>query len=215
MTLNIERCKKKFKGIYSELCKPIVVSPEPPKTSTILTSDTMEEVIEAWKQWHEEYLKTICVKTSEKLILLCDYYGLKKNDWFTLSLCMARDFVPGFNISEKKKVGRTKEWNMIELAIFNWKINKIHKEKSLNNSKYSFTSACKDYAKLIYKSDKTVINMYTASKSSELVKMFASIRKSSKVDSETLDSIIDEFMSNLEDEPTLKDPQMKKILQRL
>lgn len=188
--------RRKFKGSYSKLEKPIVL-PLPPSTLiTILhTEEDKKQINNEYEKWKSKCASSIAKESSEKLHLLFDWYGIdseKPDRWFSLAFRLAIDYIPGF--STAKPPGRHKEWDDLRLLKLYCDINKIRKEEnncSINRACYLLSRRKNEYSQ----SQRTLSNNYTDAKNSVFVEWFNTLSKNHGLPSDKIDSYLEEMNS--------------------
>lgn len=123
--------KKIYRG---SLARPIQV-PDLPRT--LLNQD----------QHRHELLKDAIHCAAEalpKLEMLCDHYGVARGDWFSLSMSLATQHVPGFRVEVESASGRPTEWDMKRLLRLWWDVQVLVREKSVSVYKACNTLATTD-----------------------------------------------------------------------
>ncbi len=103
--------KRKFKGKLAERVDPRRVG----------LLSTEEYAKKQFAKWTDE--------DREKLLLLCDEFGVKTNNFMfeNLALALAREYVPGFQ--EKRKTGTKTKWTQWRLGMLVVELERIREDR--------------------------------------------------------------------------------------
>ncbi len=106
-----------------------------------------EKYQERLRQLQDNSAKTVKIAYLRKIELLLDEYGIARDDperWLLLAFELARDFVPGFAIDNRKAAGRPPTWkNSLRLFYLWWDVQELRRK----NNRLSVASACAALAK--------------------------------------------------------------------
>jgi hypothetical protein len=168
-----------FKG---ELAKPIRI--QTPRKPTISLLEEDSENAEKMRLHQIAVRQTRTKATLErlsKLSLLLEHYGLKNEcnevKWLLLVMKLAEDYVPGFQIEERKTVGRKKSWTDHELFMLYFQVRARIEATKSNARTINITDVCKTLLRTEpWKNKgftvKVLQNKYTAASRLESVEVF-------------------------------------------
>ncbi len=199
--------KSKYKG---SLARPIKI--KPPKPISFLSTEEEREALEK-KQKADTYNSSFR-NASEAIIKfgeLFKHYKIDSNDpdrWFSLSLALAMEHVPGFRLEIEGKKGRKEEWDMVKLLILYKDVEYKRWELKLKNATYTDSAICEILIKKQWKdkvkSAKVLKNRYIEAKSSALVKFRASLIKKTSMPLSEIEMLFNTIVLKYNHKPSQK-----------
>lgn len=174
--------RKPHETFCKELLEPVVRKPRPlaPLYNPGAAYDKLyAKYVEATMQWAEA-LKQEDDIMERKLLLLLKHYNLPADDpksWRMLSLRLAKDYIPGFQIMTKANSGRPPIWDSDDLLDLYVAVENKKKEAKAAGRTTTIENICSHLIKeapwkFIEKcTEKTLYHRYAASKKDPLVKL--------------------------------------------
>lgn len=162
--------------------------PSPPTLMETMVNPKADEQYKArLEAWEVETTPEITDKTFSKMLLLLDHYDIARDDgerWFSLSMKLARDYVPGLQIKDKPPVDRgADKWTDLELVRLYCAFMVVKLEqpdvfdvdiaRALQNDKH--------WKEKMGASTDTLQKMFIKSKKTQLVEMVQTIAKDTEV----------------------------------
>jgi ribosomal protein S17E len=136
---------KRWKG---ELARPIRPTVIRPPGMSVINPETIKQINETMVRLHDEEVER---QFEHKLRLLMDHYSISDTgDWRELSLKLAVDFVPGFQVEAQiktvthtgpvmldgqKKVGRRAEWTLERLYQLSKSVEEVKMQHRLKSDR--------------------------------------------------------------------------------